>query len=366
MLKICYIISGDLWAGAEVMAYQLIKGLIKCDDLEILVILFNEGRLANELRNLGIRVEIVEENKVSFWDIRRSVQGLLRQYLPDVIHTHGYKENILAYWCSRFSKGIKLVATQHGMPETFTGFSSLKHKGVLKYNFYILWRHFDKVVVVSNDIAKHFVNNFRFNKTKVQVIHNGIEIPEHSIQRNSTNTFVIGSCGRLFPVKDYPLMIRVAKRISDNNNIRFELAGDGPEMKRLRDLINQFGLNRRFILRGHLDNIDEFYRGLDLFINTSIHEGIPMSVLEAMSYGLPVVAPRVGGLKEIIEDGIDGYLIEKRDPSVFSRRCVELWKNRNLWKRMRYAAMEKVSRYFSLESMAQRYYETYLRVQNCC
>ena len=363
MLKICHIISGDLWAGAEVMAYHLIKGLTRYNGLDILVVVLNEGKLVHKLRNIGIEVELIDENSTLFLNTIRSLRRLLEEFRPHIIHTHRYKESILAHWSINGLKKPGLIATQHGMPENYKRISSLKHLLVLKYNFYVLKRHFERVVAVSNDIGNYFLRDLGFWGKKVLVIHNGIKIPDHAIRRNSGHAFVIGSCGRLFPVKDYPLMIKVAKECtSDKNNIRFELAGDGPEMRKLRVLVERFGLNGRFTFRGHLDNMEEFYRGLDLFINTSIHEGIPMSVLEAMSYGLPIVAPRVGGLREIIDHGVDGFLIESRYAKAFAEKCLLLAKDERLWQKMSKAARQKVINHFSVNHMAEEYYNLYLEV----
>ena len=84
------------------------------------------------------------------------------------------------------------------------------------------------------------------------------------------------------------------------------MAGEGPERSKLQALIQQYGLNETFVLQGHLDDRLPFYRSLDLYLNTSVHEGIPMSILEAMAHGIPVVAPNVGGIGEVInnEDGL--------------------------------------------------------------
>jgi glycosyltransferase involved in cell wall biosynthesis len=87
-----------------------------------------------------------------------------------------------------------------------------------------------------------------------------------------------------------------------------------------------------------------FYRGVDLYLNTSIHEGIPMSVLEAMAHGLPVVAPNVGGISEIIDQGVEGYLLEDRDPKASAEKFFLLYENKGLRERMSHAAREKVVR----------------------
>ena len=136
MLKVCHIISGDLWAGAEVMAYHLLKGLRPYGDLSITTaIVLNEGRLAEELRKQGITVNVVDESKSSFLNLFKIIKKILVQSPPDIIHSHRYKENFLAYLTSRSIHDIKLIVTQHGMPEVYGENSSLKQRLITKGNF---------------------------------------------------------------------------------------------------------------------------------------------------------------------------------------------------------------------------------------
>ena len=109
-LKIVHLISGDLWAGAETMAYNLLRRLKDYDDLDISVILFNEGRLADKLRASGLAVCVIDEKLNSFRKIVQKVRESIKNYLPDIIHSHRYKENFLDVFvsCSRvtFQKSI--------------------------------------------------------------------------------------------------------------------------------------------------------------------------------------------------------------------------------------------------------------------
>lgn len=368
MLNVCHIISGDLWAGAEVMAYHLMKGLKKYNPLNLYAILLNEGRLANDLRRLGIIVHVVHENKRSFSSILLDVKKILKYQPADIIHSHRYKENILAYLVSKSLRGVKLIATQHGMPEVQGGEVSLKHRFLSKCNFFVLSKCFDQVVGVSQDIQKAFLKQKGFREDKTRVIHNGIEIPD--IQPNRCNRYdsqalVVGSSGRLFPVKDYPFMIEVAKAVLEkSNNISFQLAGDGPERLKLQKLIKDYGLSANFELKGHVDDMPHFYRDLDIYLNTSIHEGIPMSILEAMAHGLPVVAPMVGGLSEIVDDGIQGFLVHERAPEMFAEKCLTLRKDGALRQRMSQRGRQKIIQEFSLQQMAQEYYDLYFDIVN--
>jgi len=360
-LRICHLISGDLWAGAEVMVYHLLRGLQVYDRVVLSAVVLNEGRLADEIRHLGVNVQVIDERNNSFLSILSSIRKLFLKQPPHIIHSHRYKENILAYLISRSIGNTSLIGTQHGLLELQGKNHSLKRRILYGCNFFVLARCFDSVISVSHDIQKTFVDDYSCNPEKVKIIHNGIDIPELQPKKNSGGVFVIGSSGRLFPVKDYPFMIEVAKLVSERtNHIRFELAGDGPELRNLQALIMDYNLGNRFVLRGHLDHMSSFYHGLDLYLSTSTHEGIPMSILEGMVHGLPVVAPKVGGISEIVDDGIQGYLAEKRDPREFAEKCLLLHDNKLLRQEMSRAARKKVIGSFSVGQMAEQYYNLYL------
>jgi len=160
-------------------------------------------------------------------------------------------------------------------------------------------------------------------------------------------------------------MIEIAKIVLEKiKDVRFILAGDGPERDKLESLIKEYGLHKSFKLLGHTENMNDFYKDLDLYINTSIHEGIPMSILEAMSYGLPVIAPHVGGIGEIIGDGVEGYLISSRNPDHFAEKCISLFANSQLRANMSHAARQNVIKEFSMERMAAEYYKLYVKIAN--
>lgn len=362
MVKVCYIISGDLWAGAEVMAFHLLKGLMRYKVLELSVVLLNEGKLAEEIRKLNIPLEVFNESKMSFFQIFSAIRKEAKRRPPDVIHSHRYKENILAYLVSKTKKGIKLIGTQHGMPEFYDG-SGLKSRMILKLNFLVLSKCFQNVIAVSKDIQQTLINQNGFPEDKIKTIYNGIEIPDNIQIKKNKGAFVVGSSGRLFPVKDYHLMVEVAREfLKMKNNVRFELAGDGPEESKIKDLIRKFGLENRFLLRGFLKDMNTFYQGLDLYLNTSFHEGIPMSILEAMAHGLPVVAPRVGGIIEILSNQIEGYLVEGRNPKAFAEKCLRLYEDKMLRRQMGLLAREKVIKEFSINRMVEKYYDLYLNL----
>lgn len=359
MIRICHIISGDLWAGAEVMALNLLRSMRQNPEVTVSVLLLSEGRLAAELRGMGVDVQVVQEEEQSFLKVWQQARVFMRERAPQIIHSHRYKENILAFLSVQGQLSPRLVATQHGMPEHSSGKHRWRGKLVSGLNRYALCRRFNRVVVVSQNIGDYFVRDVGLCPERIEVIHNGIQLPVLSSPRLCRPELVVGSAGRFFPVKDYPLMVEIAhSAVKMSSAVRFELAGDGPERGALEKRIADLALQGTFHLRGHLEDVSAFYPGLDVYLNTSLHEGIPMSILEAMAHGVPVVAPAVGGIVEIIDDGIDGFLVDSRLPQAFAEKCLRL-QDPALRQRMGRAARLKVERFFSADIMAEKYFELY-------
>lgn len=360
MTRVLHIISGDLWAGAESVVYQLLKNQLAIEDLSLSAVLLNDGRLAQELRKLAIPVHVLDEQHDGFFRLVRQTANHVQGHSADVVHSHRYKENILAFFASSCGRKARLVATQHGLPEMYGAPVAFKHRLLNRYNFFALRHAFDRVVAVSDDMQRALVRELRIDPGRVEVIRNGITLPDSVLRPKGGAEFVIGSAGRLFPVKDYPLFVEIARIILKvQARVRFRLAGDGPEMAALRAMVAGSDLSGRFDLLGHTEDIAGFLRGLDLYVNTSRHEGIPMSVLEAMACGLPVVAPRVGGFSEIVEHGRQGFLIEERSPEKFAAACLRILGDEGLYRDLSSAARLRVAKVFSAEQMAQHHFRLY-------
>jgi glycosyltransferase involved in cell wall biosynthesis len=359
-MKVCHIASGDLWAGAEKVTYTLLKGLRSYPDLELSAIVFNEGILSTRIAELGVPMHVIREGDVSFPRLCVQFLNVVRTNRPVLLHSHRYKENILAFLSYAAGSNVKLVSTQHGMPEVYDASSRVGYRAKHRFNYWLLSKAFHSVVAVSRDIQEVFVEQYGFNPNKVRVIHNGIEIDHVLSAKPGRRPLVFGSAGRLSPVKDYSLLTEVVREICKRtDSVVFELAGDGPQRAQLQTLIDRYGLQRTFRLKGFVSDMLDFYRGLDCYITTSHHEGIPLSVLEAMSHGLPVIAPNVGGLREIIRDGVHGFLLTGRDPAEFADKCMILAGNEALRERMSLAAQERIVSAFSVVRMAHEYHSLY-------
>jgi glycosyltransferase involved in cell wall biosynthesis len=363
-LRVCHMISGDLWAGAEAMAFHLLQGLHRRPGIEVMAIVLNRGELSNALESAGVPTCVIDESGRSFPGIARTAARFVADRSPHVLHSHRYKENALAYVVSRaLRQHVALVATQHGLPEPYTGWKKLILRLRSTANFRLLASRFAVTVAVSADIQKALVRDHGFECDDVEVIQNGVVTcfaPRRAIK---AGTFKFGSAGRIVEVKDFGLMVNVAQLVcKQGDEIQFEIAGDGPMRAELERQIRLCGLSRQFSLLGFVKDIDTFYGGLDVYLNTSIHEGTPMSVLEAMARAIPVVVGGVGGLEEIVTDGVDGFVVRDRSAEQFATRCRELYESAELRERMSRASQKTATERFSVERMVSSYVALYRRV----
>ena len=359
--RVLLLASGDLWAGAEAVVYQLICGLKNFDGLDVLGVFLNDGRLAELCRNIGVNTHVIDENMKSFPFILCEFIKIVRSYRPDVIHSHRRKENVLAALARPASKNCRLVSTLHGLSE---GNSSLRSRILELVNVFFITLFFHKVVAVSRDVSNYLGKTPLLSKGKIHTIHNGIQLPERKSQsQRSDGLFAVGSAGRLFPIKDYLFMVSVADEVCRARpNTRFVLAGDGPEREKIKESIRACKLEERFVLLGNVVEMDRFYDSLDIYLNTSLHEGIPMTVLEAMAHARPVVAPAVGGLMEIITPGEDGYLVSGRSEKDFAQHIISLIDQPQNLSRVGENARDKIDRMFTASHMVDKYARLYRQV----
>jgi glycosyltransferase involved in cell wall biosynthesis len=329
-LSILHIISGDLWAGAETQAYTLLKSLKGSCKLH--VVLMNDGELANRLRQTGITVEIIDERTTSGIGITRRLISIIKSIKPDLIHTHRQKENILASIANLAAniipwRRIKSLRTTHGAPEhNATGL-----KKIIIWLDRILGIYAqDAVISVSNDLARKLIKTFPAHH--IHTIENGIDIdtlkqqtPAPDIRKDAEDYLHIGIVGRLEPVKRIDLFIRTAHQLLNDQNpqkLRFHVIGDGKLKSELIALAIELDLANKILFHGHRSDSTAAIAALDIIVMCSDHEGTPMTALETLALGKPLVAHNVGGLSEVLADYpqllvdnhcADGYSTHLRD-----------------------------------------------------
>jgi glycosyltransferase involved in cell wall biosynthesis len=358
-ITVLHVFSGDLWAGAEVMIHHLLCRLRADPAVRILALALNEGTLTAKLRECGIEVLVVPEEGASFPSIVQRSRRALRGRRIDLIHSHRLKENAVGFCLARLLGAGPLVATVHGLPEP--GATAPGGKPGIRWpvraNFVLLRRAFRTVVAVSHEMRRELVGRYRVGAEKVVVIHNGIPLPGKEEEPPAgEQTLRVGSVGRLVAVKDYDLFLETAALLARGSRpVRFGILGDGPLLAQLRERAQALGIGALVEFGAPVTDPSPFYRSLDLYLSTSVHEGIPLSILEAMAAGRPVVAPRVGGIPEIITREDEGLLVPTRRPEDFAAACLALLDDPSRRRAMGDAGRARVRSAFSDAAMAAGY-----------
>lgn len=367
-MNICHLISGDLWAGAEVQAYTLLMAIKKKHDISIYVIILNNGKLSKLLKKENFNVKIIEENNNSFLSIKKQIVTYLVDKNIDVLHTHRYKENMLGALVKKKCNIKKLVSTIHGKQETISFFKNIKHNLLMNLNYFILNNFFSACIAVSASIKVSLSK--QISPEKLHVIHNGINISEttsvttdpklHTELNIKKDEIIIGSVGRLVPVKGFDLLISIAKKlIIKNKKVRFIIVGSGPLEKQLKEQAQKSDLSSKITFTGFKDDVLKYVSLFDIFMVTSHHEGIPMAVLEAMVLGKIIIATNVGGLPEIVDHNKSGLLINSRNPEDFINKSLLILSDDKRREEMSNLAVNKIVEQFNTERTVDKVIELY-------
>jgi glycosyltransferase involved in cell wall biosynthesis len=359
--SICHVISGDRWAGAEVQAATLIRALCRNADLLVSAIVLNEGRLASELREAGALVKVIPESRIRFAQILREAVPFVRQQEVQLLHSHRYKENLLSHLLALRCPVPVTVRTQHGMPEPFQGWKSLRQLFSQQLDRWSGRFAADAIIGVSAEMEAQL--RMHYGSRKVVTIRNGIDttqvcsrLTREEAKRNlgCTAAPVIGIVGRLEPVKRLDIFLEMAKIVTGViPGAQFVVAGDGALRQSLLSWVRQNGLEDNVLFLGHRDDIHDVLRALDVLVMCSDHEGLPMVLLEALWLGVPVVGRAVGGIREVLENGRNGLMVPSAVPKDFAVACLRLLGNRGLGESLCRFAAQDIEREFSMERNAE-------------
>ena len=367
-IRVLHLISGDLWAGAEAQAFVLVSSLFGLPELDLTVIILNEGKLAKELRRIGLQVVVIDESAHGFFPVLRLIKENLKDRNIDILHSHRYKENVLGALLKKSGTVRYLVQTVHGLGEPFKGLKMLKAR---LYNFLDLHytrKYFDKVHTVSFDIREKL--NRKIDAAKLVTIHNSTNTADTTVTRSADeirselgigeNQLIVGSAGRMVPVKGYDIFLRAARIILEKKpETRFILAGDGPLLQELVDTAREMGIQKHVMFLGFRDDPVDVINALDVFVVCSHNEGIPMVLLEAMALGKAVVATKVGGIPEIIRNDISGLLVEPGDVEGLASACMRILDKPAVRKKLENESEKRIKEEFTSEVQTERVLRMY-------
>jgi len=361
-LTVCHVFSGDLWAGAEVVTYNLLDCLAQDPSLRVVALSLNEGELTERLRATGVTTYVVPESRHTLPGIVARAAHILAGHRVGVIHAHRYKENVLAWLLAKRLGVSEIVTTVHGLPEApgNRGDAVQAAGWRRRLDYFVVRNLFTAAVAVSDEMKRTLVTRYRFREEHVRVIHNGGRFPAASAATPRGATFHIGTVGRLVPIKGLDLFLRVAAALRrDTPAVRFSILGDGPLREELARTAADLGVADCLEFLAPRPDPFGYYRSLDLYLTTSVHEGLPLSVVEAMASGTPVVSAAVGGIPEIVTHGEQGFLVQGRDPEPFATWCRELMQDEALRASMGERAAAWARSRLSAEAMAGAYRRLY-------
>jgi glycosyltransferase involved in cell wall biosynthesis/protein-tyrosine-phosphatase len=333
-MRVCHVMSADLWAGAEVQVATMAAYLAERPDVELTTILLNEGPLARELRRLGVPVSVVDEGRNSAVRILVALTRLLRTQSVDIVHTHRYKDTVLGGLAARLAGVPGLVRTIHGQTEPMRGWARAKFRLYEGLDRLALASFADRIIAVSGRMSEGLQAS-GYGAATVVHIHNGVDLGKIRLTRArdqmrrelgvAPGAPLIGTVGRLSPVKGHAGFLRAARLILDEErDARFLLVGDGPLRGELLAAARRLGLESACLFTGPRLDVYDLVAAMDVFVLPSLNEGLPMALLEAMALGRPVVATAVGGVPEVVAHEATGLLVAVDDERAMADACLAL------------------------------------------
>ncbi|MCD4769527.1 MAG: glycosyltransferase family 4 protein [Bacteroidales bacterium] len=230
-----------------------------------------------------------------------------------------------------------------------------------KINRYLLKNVTTKIIATSADTRNAILKNFSgyIDPGKIEIIYNGVNIPEEQERPVSNDKFIIGSAGRLSKEKGHLRLVELASvLLKEGIDFQIHIAGEGDQIDLIRKEAVTAGISERLIFDGFLDDMDPFYRKLDMFVLPSEKEGFANVLLEAMSYGIPVVAFDIGSPSELIINDVNGLIIPSMDVALMGKKIAGIIKSDNRLNDMGKKARQRVltgfthkSHYDSIEAL---------------
>jgi glycosyltransferase involved in cell wall biosynthesis/protein-tyrosine-phosphatase len=375
-LRVCTIMSADLWAGAEVQVATAASYLAECPDVTLTAVLFNHGWLERELIALGVETAVVDERRHTRAHIVAFLTRFLRAHAIDVVHTHRAADNVLGSLAARLAGVPHVVRTVHGLREPMHGWARAWFAAYEAIDKATLWACADRIVAVSRGTSDVLART-GYKRSALATIHNGIDLRRVKAARTgdtvrralglTNDALLIGTAGRLAPVKGHEYLIRAAAYIAEARpDVRVLLAGSGPREQELRALARTLDVDRRCVFVDPAvdgrPGVYDLLAALDVFVLPSLTEGIPMALLEAMALGTPAVASAVGGVPEVLCDRVTGLLVEPRSPRALADACLELARRPEWAASLGAAGRLTVAERFSRERNGQALVRLYLDV----
>jgi glycosyltransferase involved in cell wall biosynthesis len=350
--RLCIVVGQLGRGGLEKQAYLIASGLSRRGFEVTVVSLSAGGAWAEPLRAAG--VPLVELKRRGHFDLRRfaNLVAVFRKMRPDLVYAFNYPTTVYA----------RLAGLAASVPLLVTGERCVyltRFQGLLER---ILARVTECVICNAEAIRRDLVERIGVPGRKVITVRNAIEpLAVGSVEaRRSAQTllgipegsFVVGTVGRVEDQKNLPMLVEVARLARDAGlDVRYCIIGDGSRMKAIQSMIHDLALDDHFVLAGERPAVRDLLPAFDVFVLTSGYEGLPNAVMEAMAAGLPCVCTDVGGCRELVEEGVTGFLVPPGDAPAMTRALQRLARDQRLRAVLGASGRNRILREFSLDRL---------------
>ena len=355
-MKVIHLISGGDSGGAKTHVLSLLQNLNRTITAQL--VCFRDGPFAQEARAMGIPTEIMAGNHI--FRIRRQLAAYIREGGYQMIHCHGSRANMIGAML-RKPTGLPVVSTIHsdyridymGRPLSRLTFGTINALAL---------RRLDYRIGVSDAMVELLISR-GFAPDRFYAIYNGIDFTPAPDQGDrleylrelgadvDADSVVVGIAARLNPVKDMTTLLRgFAAACRECHRLRLIIAGDGEERGRLEALARELGVEKQVTFAGWISGgMDRFYSALDINTLTSLSETFSYALTEGARFHLATISTAVGGIPNLIDTGVNGYLFTPGDWETLGRRLADLGSNDALRRDMGERLYQKASSQFSIQ-----------------
>ncbi len=363
--RIAYVIGELGKGGAEYQLHELLRHLDRAVFAPRVFALAPGGYWAEPIRGLGVAVEeLPRQGSADIGRVRR-LRARLRAFEPHVVHTVLWSGNCYG----------RLAAARLGVPVVIAAERNAIHRPLWQVLVErALDRGTDAYLVNCQAIVPLLTERARVVPEKIQVIPNGIDLSRLSpfaLERQAARGAagfdprrrLVAQVGRLTPQKDYPTFLRAAAMVAaELSDVDFLVVGEGERRAELETLARRLGLGTRLRFTGLRHDVPRLLAAVDVLALTSVHEGFPNVVLEAMATGAVAVATDVGGCRELVATQETGLLVPPRAPAAVAAAILRVLRDPALARRLALAARRHIEGDLSVERMTEQTSAAYLRL----
>ena len=341
-------------AGAETMCESLCYQLKK-NGVDVLVVSLYDFHSAITKRLEDNNIKVIYLGKKSGLDLTiiSKLIRVFRKERPDVIHTHRY---VMQYAIpAAIVTGVKTrIHTVHNVAK--------KENTRIARKVNTLFYKFNGVIPValSKLVQETISDEYKINKNRIPIIFNGIDLSRCIAKQNydTSDKFVFLHIGRFADAKNHIGLVLAFKKVCDRYpKCQLNLVGDGPLKDDIENKVKEYELDNNITFMGLKDNVYGLLTNSDAFILPSNYEGMPMTLIEAMGTGLPIIATKVGGIPDMLSDGVDSILVENKTDAI-ADAMITVIENGNLRKKIGANALIR-SKTFSSSMMCEKYMQLY-------